>query len=300
MKKAINLLFMLLLFPFAEAQQMYTEKYIPEGKDLESLKFESKILKGTEKYSIYLPPDYQSSNRRYPVVYLLHGLSDNEMGWIQFGEVNTIADKAIADREIPPVIIVMPDGGVTWYINDSQNQYRWNDMFTQEFIPYIDATYRTRPAKEFRAIAGLSMGGYGALINALLHPDLFSSCVAFSAAVFTDDELVAMAGSEYARRFSKLTDINLKGRERLTSYWQDHSVLNLMKTIPKNKITSVRWYIDCGDDDHLYKGNENLHILMRDLNIPHEYRVRDGAHTWTYWRTGLPDGLKFIGEGFHR
>lgn len=107
----------------------------------------SGILGRDVNYAVYLPPDYETSGRRYPVVYLLHGYTDDESGWIQFGKVNLAADRAIAAREIPPMIIVMPDGGATFYINDCQDKVRYEDMFIQELIPHIDKTYRN-PAAE--------------------------------------------------------------------------------------------------------------------------------------------------------
>ncbi|MCR4396427.1 MAG: esterase family protein, partial [Candidatus Saccharicenans sp.] len=117
----------------------FAETGIINGQVLEGLTVQSKILGKEVRYTIYLPPDYQTSSRRYPVVYLLHGYTDNDTGWLQFGEVNLTADRAIAERQIPPMIIVMPDGGVSWYINDYQNKVRYEDFFFQEFIPYIDA-----------------------------------------------------------------------------------------------------------------------------------------------------------------
>jgi len=139
----------------------------------ESLSVESDILGKKVEYSIYLPPDYNISNRSYPVLYLLHGFSDDETGWTQFGEVKQIMDREVLDTEVTPMIIVMPDGGVSWYINNHKNSVRYEDFFTREFIPFIEKTYRIRAEKQFRAISGLSMGGYGALILTLKHPDFF-------------------------------------------------------------------------------------------------------------------------------
>jgi enterochelin esterase-like enzyme len=158
----------------------------------EGLKLRSQVLGRDIAYAVYVPPDYASSTRRYPVVYLLHGYTDDESGWIQFGEVGGAAERAIAAGEIPPMIIVMPDGGVTWYIDDAAGQVRWEEMFVREFIPHIDATYRTRPSREFRGLAGLSMGGWGTLVQSLRHPELFAAGAAFSAAVWPDDEVVGM------------------------------------------------------------------------------------------------------------
>ena len=270
------------------------------GQVQEGLTVQSKILGKEVRYTIYLPPDYQTSNRRYPVVYLLHGYTDNDTGWLQFGEVHLTADRAIAERQIPPMIIVMPDAGVSWYINDYQNKVCYEDFFFQEFIPFIDATYRTRPLKEYRGIAGLSMGGWGTLIYALRHPEMFAAAAPFSAAVWTDEEVIATDEKVYERIFAPLFGPGLKGKDRLTAHFRSYNPLDLVKTQPVEKIKTVRFYIDCGDDDFLYKGNAALHVAMRDRKIPHEFRVRDGGHTWSYWRTGILDALKFIGESFRR
>ncbi len=261
---------------------------------------ESAVLGRSVEYALYLPPDYDLSTRRYPVVYLLHGFTDDESGWIQFGEVDLAADQAIAAREIPPMIIVMPDGGVTWYINDYRNETRFEDMFTQEFIPFIDAEYRTRPEKEFRGISGLSMGGYGSLTMAMRHPDLFAACAAFSSGVIPDEDVVSMDDERYRQVFANLYGDDLTGSGRLSPHWRAYSPLDLGKSKPVEELKEVRWYLDCGDDDFLYKGNSALHVLLRDREIPHEYRVRDGGHSWIYWRTGIVDGLAFIGRSFHR
>ena len=150
--------------------------FAQHGKVMESLVFNSEKVNYPVEYSIYLPPDYETSNRSYPVLYLLHGYSDDETGWIQFGEANRIADEGIAKGEFAPCIIVIPDGKVTWYINSADGKDPWEDMFIEEFIPFVEKEYRVRSKKEFRAIAGLSMGGNGALLLSMHHPDLFSTC----------------------------------------------------------------------------------------------------------------------------
>ncbi len=267
----------------------------------EGLKFRSKILGQDVAYAVYVPPDYATSTRRYPVVYLLHGYTDNESGWIQFGEVGWAADRAIAAGEIPPMIIVMPDGGVSFYINDSAGQVRWEDMFVQELIPHIDATYRTRPSREFRGLAGLSMGGWGTLVQAFRHPELFAAGAAFSAAVWQDEEIAGMKEENWDKLLGPLFGATGRtGKDRLTAHFRQVSPLDLAKTLPEDSLKKVRYYIDCGDDDFLTKGNCALHAVLSDRKIPHEFRVRDGGHTWSYWRTGIVDGLKFIGQSFHR
>lgn len=278
----------------------FVPSFAQKGKVIESIAFNSKIVAYPVKYSVYLPPDYETSQRSYPVLYLLHGYSDDETGWIQFGEANAIADKGIADGAFPACIIVIPDGKVTWYCNSADGKDRWEDMFITELIPFVEKEYRIRAKKEFRAIAGLSMGGYGALALAMRNPDLFSSCVALSSGTFSDKEITEQPDNQYNSFFKNIFGDNLKGEARITEAWKAHSPLHLIHSVSAEKLKGIRFYIDCGDDDFLYKGNSLLHIGMRDLNIPHEYRVRNGSHEWSYWRTGLYDGLKFIGEKFHR
>jgi S-formylglutathione hydrolase FrmB len=271
-----------------------------KGITIENLKCESKLLGYPVEYSVYLPADYETSDRSYPVVYLLHGYSDDETGWVQFGEVANIADKGIESGDFTDVIIVMPNGKVTWYINDYLKANPWEDMFIKEFIPTIEKSFRIRSEKQFRAISGLSMGGYGSLMLAMRYPDMFSSCVAFSSGIFTDEFIKIMPEHDYNMFFAKLYGEGLKGKNRLTDNWKEHSPLHLINDVPKDKLKSVRFYIDCGDDDFLFEGNSQLHIQMRKLEIPHEYRVREGTHSWSYWRTGLVDGLEFISDSFHR
>ncbi|MDD4226601.1 MAG: alpha/beta hydrolase family protein [Mariniphaga sp.] len=267
------------------------------GKVIESLEFTSSKVGYPVKYSIYLPPCYGTSQRSYPVLYLLHGYSDDETGWVQFGEANSIADRGIRNGDFPPCIIVMPDGGVTWYINSYDGKDPWEDMFMEEFIPFVEQQYRVRPKKEFRAIAGLSMGGNGALLLSMRHPEVFSSCVAMSSGVFTDEEV--LVNDAYARYFGNIYGPR-PANGQVSDYWKSYSPLHLLDRVDKDQLKSIRFYIDCGDDDFLYKGNAALHVKMRDLGIPHEYRTRNGGHEWSYWRSGLFDGLKFISEKFHR
>jgi enterochelin esterase-like enzyme len=273
---------------------------LPAGQALEGLKFASPILGRNVDYAVYLPPDYATSTRRYPVVFLLHGLGDDAAGWIQFGEVNMAADQAIADRTIPPMIIIMPDAGATWYINDFQNKVRFEDMLVQELIPLIDKTYRTRPVRQYRGVSGLSMGGWGSLTLAMRHPELFSACAAFSAAVWTEQAAGAMEGPRYDRMFAPLFGPHPAEKGQPTAYFKTVNPVSLAGSIPEAELKKVRYYIDCGDDDFLIEGNCALHLALTERKIPHEFRVRDGAHTWSYWRTGIVDGLAFIGQSFHQ
>jgi len=266
-----------------------------KGKVMDNLSMPSKILKMDRKYSIYLPPDYESSQRSYPVLYLLHGAGDDQTGWVQFGEVMHIADKAINAGSATPMIVVMPDAntGRRGYVNDVKGEWRYEDFFFDEFMPFIEKTYRIKGEKRYRAIAGLSMGGEGTFVYALHHPELFSSACPLSAATGP-------------RSIEELKNYRLwAGVEGITdadkeSYFKKYSVLSLIENIPDNQKKAVRWYIDCGDDDFLFEGNSLVHIAMRKKEIPHEFRIRDGGHTWTYWRSALPTVLEFVSMSFHQ
>jgi len=236
-------------------------------------------------FSIYLPPDYESSTRYYPVVYLLHGYSDDDSGWIQFGEANRLLDAAIMSGEIPPMILILPDGEVSFYINSSDGEVMWEDYFLNELQPKVEAEYRIRAKKEYRGIA---------------NPELFAAVAAFSSAVTPDEAIVNMPQEQYDYMFGVMHGKGLEGEDRLNDHWKSHSVLEIVKTHDLDDLKKVKYYIDCGDDDFLAIGNSMLHIEMLKKQVPHQYRVRDGAHTWSYWRTGLIDGLGFIGESFRR
>ncbi len=274
---------------------------ISQGKTMESLTIHSKVLGKAVRYSIYLPSDYETSQRKYPVLYLLHGYSDDETGWTQFGEVQKIANETISKGEATQMIIVMPDAGVSWYINDAAGKVKYEDFFINEFIPFIDSIYKTRNKKQYRAVAGLSMGGYGSFIYAMKHPDLFSAAAPLSAAIWNDDHITEMPDNGWKNyKFNELFGTDLAGKNRLTETWNKNSVLKLAATVAVEKLNQVRYYIDCGDDDMLVKGNMELHSIFLDRKVRHEFRVRDGAHNWPYWRSALPEVLKFISESFHR
>ena len=156
--------------------------YGQTGKVKDDLTVPSKILNMDRKYAIYLPPDYETSQRSYPVLYLLHGAGDDQTGWVQFGEVLRIGDEAIKSGTATAMIIVMPDAntGKRGYVNDIKGEWRYEDFFFQEFMPFIEKEYRIKADKRYRAIAGLSMGGEGTFIYALHHPELFLSLIHIS------------------------------------------------------------------------------------------------------------------------
>jgi enterochelin esterase-like enzyme len=273
---------------------------VSRGTVKEGLTVHSEILNKDVRYTIYLPFDYKTSNRFYPVVYLLHGFTDNDIGWIQFGEANLIVDEAIANREIAPMILVMPDGGVSYYINNYNSSVMYEDFFIREFIPYIESHYRIRTGKRYRGIAGLSMGGYGTLVNALKHPDMFSACAAFSAAIYNDDEIKQVSQSDWELKYGILYGPGLAGKDRVNKTFIKNNPFHIIQNADPIKIKQLRIYIDCGDDDQFSESNSLFHVLLLKKKIQHEFRMRDGGHRWNYWRSGLVNALKFIGEGFHQ
>lgn len=288
MRKIITVPFILVAF-FCGAQTSIIK---------ESLKIKSAILGKEVEYSIYLPADYDT--RKFPVLYLLHGFGDDETGWTQFGEVKHIADKQTEKGEMTPMIIAMPDGGVSWYVNSADGKGKYEDFFINEFIPFIDANYKTRTEKRYRAISGLSMGGFGTSIMAMKHPDLFSSAAPLSAGIFTAEEIMAMPDENWARALAIPYGKDLKGKDRISAHYLNNSIIDIVAKTSSDELKKVRYYIDCGDKDFLIKGNMALHAALIDKKVPHEFRVRNGIHNWPYWRTALPEVFSFVSESFHQ
>jgi enterochelin esterase-like enzyme len=224
----------------------------------------------------------------------LHGGGDDQTGWVQFGEVLHIADKAIQEGKSTAMIIVMPDAntGTRGYNNDARNNWRYEDFFFEELMPFVEKKFRIKSEKRYRAISGLSMGGGGSFFYALHRPELFSSACPLSAS--TGPLTVEIARTQLKKNDPDIPD------SLVEKYYRRYSVPALIEALPDSTKKAVRWYIDCGDDDLLYEGNSLVHIAMRKKEIPHEFRIRDGGHNWTYWRTSLPEVLEFVSQAFHQ
>jgi enterochelin esterase-like enzyme len=263
-----------------------------EGKVVDSMTMTSKILKMERNYAVYLPPGYETSERSYPVLYLLHGATDDHTGWVQFGEVLHITDKAIREGKATPMVIIMPDADTKIMGYFDVPGWDYEKFMFEEFIPHVEQKYRIKAQKRFRAVAGLSMGGGGSFIYALHHPEMFSSACPLSASArpMTFEETRKVL----ERKVPNVTDAQVE------SYYENYNVINFAKNMADEDIKKVRWYIDCGDDDFLFEGNSLIHIDWSKRKIPHEYRVRDGGHTWTYWRDSLPEVFHFVSQAFHQ
>ena len=252
----------------------------------------SNVLGESVKFNVYLPKGYDAaSDRKYPVLYLLHGFTDTYSAWVEKGRVQEIADELIQSREICPMIIIMPNAGgpktkTTW--NGYFNMPGWNyeDFFYQELIPQAESRYHIYGDKQHRAISGLSMGGGGSVIYAQRHTDMFSSCYGMSAWMDCGEVKVDPA--------DKATIVQQSVHEK--------SALTFLREADEEicaKLRSVRWYLDCGDDDFLLYTTMDVYKEMRNKRIPCELRIRNGGHTWEYWHTALRMSLPFASNAFH-
>jgi enterochelin esterase-like enzyme len=273
---------------------------LSQSKVIESLEMDSQLLNTKVRYSVYLPEGFDESKAKYPVVYLLNGYTGNETDWIRIGLVKNIADELIKDNDIEPLVIIMPDGDDRLYMNKEDGTYPYEDMFIKELMPYVERKYNIKSEKKFRGISGLSMGGAGSLRLALKYHNLFGACAAFSAGISTKEEIINEEDGSFNDYFGRISPsaIGAKGEARLTDIINEYNVFELIETKDVEQLKTVAIYFDCGDDDFLAVGNSMLHIELLKKRIPHEYRVRDGGHTWNFWIDSLPIGLEFISDTF--
>ena len=270
-----------------------------QSRVTEGFSYSSTTFKDEIKYAVYLPSEYDSSTRSYPVLYLFHGLGNNENAWIQYGDMKRLMDSMYASESIVPMIVVMPNAGNSWFIDDIQSDFPFETIFIDEFLDHIDSEYRTRSEKEFRAFGGLSMGGYGALILAFKHPDMVSSIFSLSPGIWTDETIQSLSNEGYLRTFDNLYTNDPDNR--LTDRWRAHSILHQAREKSQSDLSKVKYYITSGDDDAgISVATAELHIILKNKNVPHEYRVYDGGHTWEYWRKTFPEAVRFISDEFQR
>lgn len=257
-------------------------------------KVRSVILGAEKEYSVYLPAGYADSDRQYPVLYLLHGASDTHNAWLYKGNLQKIADRLTREGMMLPMIVVMPDARGTGPDMMGQNMgyfdqpgWEYEKHFFEEFIPHIEQTFRVRPGKQFRAIGGNSMGGGGAMVYALHRPDMFSSCCPLSGLL---GRLHAGGNETGLVPDREVEDSGDSDNAIEIVHYAGESLVRRLQT--------VRWYIDCGDDDYLYRDNVQMYLSMNSKNIPVQFRMRDGEHDWDYWQGSLPDVLTFVSIGF--
>jgi len=256
----------------------------------------SAILGRSVDYCIAFPPGYDaSSNKRYPTLYFLHGLFEDEHSWLDRGG-EQIWETLTEQGAIGNFIVVLPAGGRTFYVNSADGHDRYEDFFIQELAPEIDRKYRTRAVASERGISGVSMGGYGALHLAMRHPDVFGSASAHSAALlpkFPDPLPTEGRWGFYARVLQ-----GPFGSPLNESYFNANNPLTLAEH--PERFPHLALYFDCGDHDR-YGFNEGAELLDRILsqkNFPHTFAIRPGGHGWDYLREYMHFSLEFQSKVF--
>ncbi len=234
----------------------------------------NKIIK-----AVVITPDNYNKNNAYPVFYLLHGYSGNYSNWVKAKAVIDAADRY-------QMIIVCPDGGYgSWYWDSPvDEEFKYETYISKELISWIDEKYATIASPKGRAIAGLSMGGHGALYLAIKHPDIFGAAGSMSGGV---DIRPFPNNWEIAKRLGKYSEY--------PDRWEDYTVMNMLHLIEPN---SLKIIIDCGTQDIFFKVNEELHKEMLYYNIPHDYISRPGGHNWQYWENAVAYQALFMNQFF--
>ena len=262
----------------------------------------SHILKQVVHYCVYLPADYdagaaQHPPKRYPVLYFLHGLGDNEQTLFNSGGWTLLEDLR-NQHKMGDFMIVAPEGKRSFYIDSADGSVRYNGFFLQEFLPQIESKYRIKPGRAGRAISGISMGGYGALRFAFAHPELFSAVSAQSAALITESPQTldsasrtgAPLGGVLAAVFGKPIDAR---------HWNDNSPFVLAKRNASG-LRKLAIYFNCGQDDNygFEKGAAALHDTLQKDGVKHEYHPYPGDHSFTYFLSHFAEVMEFHSGAF--
>lgn len=226
--------------------------------------FTSASMKRDVGYQIYLPPGYEGSDQRYPVVYFLHGMTDNEA---THPYLFPILDKALKAGEIKPMILVYTMCGRTsWYADAPDGSVMGETVFVKELIPHVEATYRTQAVKGGRALQGWSMGGHGALKFAFKYPDLFSSVVSYSGGF--------RRGAQLKERGGKQLDLMFGGD---AARFDADSPAGLLEARGEDLRAKVALRLVVGEKDFLLEDNRRLKGQLEKLGIPFEYEEIPGV-----------------------
>src|SRR5574344_297958 len=255
-------------------QQQGTIKY---------LKMPCKMLQGvTERdYTLYLPPGYDvNESERYPVLYLLHGGGCSNTDWARFGNLKQVADSLIGRHEVPSMIVVCAEGNKNNMIWFNAEHWTYEDFFFKEFVPYIQNQYRTYTDKQHRSLAGFSMGGGASIVYGVHHPELFN---------------MVYGMSSYLRRqpleFLK-TDPSGEWRQQVVEENNPIKTVNASSAQDAERLNTVRWFLDCGDDDFTLDANIDMVRAFKSHGIQVQFRVKDVNHNWDYWRPALVEAIK--------
>jgi putative tributyrin esterase len=256
----------------------------------------SAILARPVPTCVALPPGYASTApRRYPVLYYLHGLFENEHSWVNRGG-EEILENLLSAGKVGPFIVVLPNGGRTFYVNSFDGQVRYEDFFIQELVPWVDRSYRTLADRRARGIAGDSMGGYGALHLSMRHPDIFASASAQSAALIAQlpDPLPTEGRWAFYKRVLEAPFGDPINRQ----YFQENNPLRLAEH--PERFENLKLYFDCGTDDRFgfEEGAARLDQILTSKGFPHEYYLREGGHGWDYLLQYMQYALIFQWKNF--
>lgn len=268
----------------------------------ESISFRSNILDMEVRYSVVLPNDYYESGKNYPVLYMLHGLGDNETSWLEYGRVESILDQMTDMKQIKPFICVMPQGFRSYYTDHYDGTFNYQQMFIQELVPRIDSIYRTFPDASQRAVTGYSMGGFGAIVLPVKFPEVFSVSIPLSASIRTDEQYMNESQEGWNEQWGKIFGgIGKSGYSRITEHYKSNSPFHLIQNIPVDELKKVSFYIENGDKENtLSRSNEYLHMLMLNRAVPHSYNVKQGGHEFSFWRNALPEAFRFADACFQK
>jgi S-formylglutathione hydrolase FrmB len=254
----------------------------------------SKILAHPVRFCVVLPAGFDvDKNRRFPILYFFHGLGDNEQFFLHSGAWNLTED--LRERgEIKDFLIATPDADASFYINSRDGKERYEDFLLREFFPFIEKRYRVTSGRGNRAIAGISMGGYGALHLAFGHPQLFVSVSAHSAALI--EKLPAFLGPAPNSPRSRVLG-GVFGNPPDEAFWERNSPLTSARTA---NLSGLKIYFDCGDqDDYGFEaGAAALDKILSGRHIPHEFHIYPGGHDPAYFAEHLPASLLFASHAF--
>jgi putative tributyrin esterase len=256
----------------------------------------SAILARDVSVCVALPADYESSApQRFPALYYLHGLFEDPHRWVERGG-KAILEDLLSRHEVGEFIVVLPDGGRTFYVNSFDGRDRYEDFFVQELVPWIDQHYRTIASRAARGLSGSSMGGYGALHIGMRHADLFGSVSAQSAALlpkFPDPLPTEGRWGFYARVLQ-----GPFGSPLSEKYWEENNPLTLAEQ--PDKFSGLKLYFDCGDQDRygFNEGAELLDKILTSKGFAHDFTLRSGGHGWDYLNLYMKFPLKFHWQVF--
>jgi S-formylglutathione hydrolase FrmB len=264
--------------------------------DCDALK--SRILGDAVHYCVLLPPSYDSTPaKRYPILYFLHGLGENEQTLFKTGGWNLIEDLR-QQHKVGDFLIVTPEAKASFYINSADGKVRYSDFFLQEFIPYIEAKYRIRRERKARAITGISMGGYGALRFAIAYPKTFSAASAQSAALMTESPQELNAALRSGTPRGKLMG-SVFGNPIDVAHWKKNDPFSLAR---KNRVAigNLAIYFNCGRDDEFdfEVGATALDRQLQEEHIKHEFHLYPGNHSASYFGAHIGEVMEFHSKQF--